>query len=415
MIKSIINVNCLFIALLVMLMSSCDQQRPVVAISEIPDLLQRGDKIQLGKEWDFVQNFYSKQKIALSNNGADHQAKLHLAELFVKEARVTGEHGHYYPAALQMTQSILADASVDRNLLFKALALKAGVQLSLHEFAAALETGKKAVVLNPNNAQIHGVLVDCFVELGDYKKAVAAADKMISIKPDIRSYSRISYLREIHGDYDGAIDAMTMAVKAGYPGYEETSWAMQTLGELYMLYGQDIKAEAIFKTILEERADYPFAVAALGQIKYNQGDLAQAEVITKRAMDIIPEVGFYTQLAQIYKDQGRSEEMSALVEEIFVMLNDDVESGHNMNMEYADIHLHLLENKDEALDYALLEYNKRPSNIDVNRILAEIYYSKSDITKSLEHITSASITQSNHPALLELKQKAKLKEQYSSI
>ncbi len=43
-------------------------------------------------------------------------------------------------------------------------------------------------------------------------------NRMVSIRPDIRSYSRISYLREIHGDIPGAIEAMELAVEAGAPG-----------------------------------------------------------------------------------------------------------------------------------------------------------------------------------------------------
>jgi hypothetical protein len=54
-------------------------------------------------------------------------------------------------------------------------------------------------------------LVDGNVEMGNYATAIEEADKMISIRPDIRSYSRASYLREIHGDYPGAIDAMKLA------------------------------------------------------------------------------------------------------------------------------------------------------------------------------------------------------------
>lgn len=53
----------------------------------------------------------------------------------------------------------------------------------------------------------------------------------MSIRPDLRSYSRISYLREIYGDLDGAIEAMKLAVTAGYPGYEQTAWARLTLGK----------------------------------------------------------------------------------------------------------------------------------------------------------------------------------------
>ena len=146
------------------------------------------------------------------------EPKIKLAEVFINEARITGEHGHYYPAALQMLNSILDKPSENDDITFRALSHKAGVLLSLHQFAEALEVGQKAVTLNPYNAHIHGVLVDAYVELGEYEAAVKMADKMVSIRPDLRSYARVSYLREIHGDVDGAIAAMKLAVSAGYPG-----------------------------------------------------------------------------------------------------------------------------------------------------------------------------------------------------
>ncbi|MDH3652180.1 MAG: tetratricopeptide repeat protein, partial [Saprospiraceae bacterium] len=196
---------------------------------EIPALLTRGSKIQMGKEWTNVQNAYAKLCKDLRKDDGNSQSALSLAMLFIQEARVTGEHGHYYPAALQMINNILKSGSPDDDLRFRSLSAQAGVFLSLHQFDAALEIAKEAVKLNNYNAQIYGVLVDAHVELGDYDMAVRMADKMVSIRPDLRSYSRVSYLREIHGDLEGAIDAMKLAVSAGYPTYEETAWAKLTL------------------------------------------------------------------------------------------------------------------------------------------------------------------------------------------
>jgi len=374
---------------------------------KVPDLLDRGEKIQLGKEWDFVQNFYSDKKSQLAKNENDGEAYLQLAELFIKEARITGEHGHYYPAALRMTDMAVKNKEANPDLKFRALMTKAGVQLSLHEFSDALKTAQEAVKMNPNNAQIYGVLVDCYVELGEYDKAIAMADKMIAIKPDIRSYSRISYLREIHGDVDGSKKALGLAINAGFPGYEETAWAMLTLGELYERYGALDTAKQIYTEILDMRENYPFAISALGGIAYKEGNLKEAEKIQNQAIDIIPEVGYYTALAKIYKDEKRTEELDQLMSEIFLMLQEDVDSGHNMNLEYADIYLNILNEPEKSLKYALLEYDKRPLNIDVNRMLAQIYVTqgKNDLAK--EHLQKASATKSIHPDLAELKKEIK--------
>ena len=369
---------------------------------EIPELIQRNDKIRLGKEWDQVQNLYADQQNALRENPKDYEAMLNLAMLFVKEARVTGEHGHYYPSALKMVDGILVNEEVDDDTKFRALLTKAGVQLSLHEFAQAKQIAVDALKLNPRNAQIYGVLVDCYVELGDYEAAVKMADKMISIKPDIRSYSRISYLREIHGDVDGAMGAMKMAVEAGYPGTEETAWAMQTLGELYHLYGKPSEAKKIFNTILASRKDYPFAVGALAQLEFDKGNLKEAKRIIDEAIAIIPEVGFYIQLAEIYKAEGLDKKFKETIDEVFVMLQDDVDHGHNMNLEYAELYLELLEDTDKALQYANMEYEKRPNNIDVNRLMARIFKAKNELSTSEEFKSVAVKTNSKHPQLMEL-------------
>jgi len=393
-----------FISLLVFLfLQSCNNQTTIVTGTEIPALLDRSEKIQLGKEWDFVQNMYSNKVQSIIANPNDDQAKLVLAQLFIKEARITGEHGHYYPSALQMLNQILYHSDLKVDTKFLALLHKAGVELSLHEFTSALETAKKAIVLNPHNAQIHGVLVDCYVELGDYDKAIAIADKMASMKPDLRSYSRISYLREIHGDIDGAIDAMGLAIKAGYPGYEETAWAMQTLGELYQRYGQIENAKKVFEDILVMRPNYPFAVASLADIQSLKGDVSSSEKKLEEAISIIPEVGFYISLAHIYKDQKRFSELKKIKSEILEMLEDDVVHGHNMNLEYTDLYLSLFDEPETALSYIQKEYEKRPHNIDVNRMMAKVYQKLNDINSSKMYAEAASITNSAHPDLKDLR------------
>jgi len=138
---------------------------------------------------------------------------------------------------------------------------KASVLLSLHRFAEAKTLGEKALQLNPHSADIYGVLVDANVELGQYQQAITYADKMVSIRPDLRSYSRISYLREIHGMVDESIAAMKMAVAAGYPGMEQTEWARLTLGHLYDRYGMPDSALLQYAIALGSRTNFPVALA----------------------------------------------------------------------------------------------------------------------------------------------------------
>nr|HPN71249.1 hypothetical protein [Saprospiraceae bacterium] len=340
--------------------------------------------------------------LKLNKNPNDNEAKLQLAQIFTKEARVGGEHGHYYPAVLKILDEVIADEKVNKDLLFLALVNKAGAQLSQHDFKGALVTGNEALKLNNVNAQIYGVMVDANVELGNYEEAVKMSDKMISIKPDIRSYSRVAYLREIYGDVNGSIEAMKLATSAGYPGTEETSWAMLTLGDLLKEYDRKDEAIQVYKEILAMRPDYPFALHAIGQV-YNQTEkLDSAEFYYKRSINIIPEVGFYISLAELYKAQNKTAAVSKLNSEILEMLKGDVESGHKMNLEYASFYLDLMNEPNEALKYANEEYKLRPENIDVNRLLAKINVALDMKAEARNFATAAGRTSSKNPELISI-------------
>lgn len=390
----------LVIALIsVKLRTEAPQSNPKSEPSIVAKLLDRDAKIQLGKEWEFVQNTYQKNKLIVNSDPQAYKEMLTLAELFIKEARVTGEHGHYYQAALRLSNNVI-DKTTNPGVKYHALVIKAGVQLSHHEFQEALETGKKALALNNTSARIHGVMVDCYVELGQYANAVAMADKMVSIKPDIRSYSRISYIRELYGEYESAMKAMEMAVKAGYPGYEETAWARLTYGNLCAKMGDLDQAHKIYDQILAIRENYPFAIAAKADIAYKKGNLDKAELLLNESIEVIPEVHFYIQLAQIYKDQNRKNEFDEIIDEIFVMLEEDVTSGHNMNLAYAHIYLNLLDDYGKAMKYAKIEWDKRPKNVTVNRLMAKIALKLDENQDAKRYMAVAASLDPKHPELI---------------
>lgn len=403
----------LSLALLALIAMGCDNgnkqssqaaaELPVMGVSQniqdYPELLPRNPKIGTPDEQAKVQNIYQEIIQDLRLNSQDYRRRLQLAQLFMLEARATGEHGYYYPASLAVLDGILAE-NPSQDVVFGAKSLKASVYLSLHQFEVARQIAREAVTLNGYNAVIYGSLVDANVELGDYEQAVVMADKMVSIRPDLRSYSRVSYLREIHGDMDGAIEAMQQAANSGYPGFEETAWCRLTLGNLYETIGQLDNAEVEYRRILAERPEYPFAIAALAQIYMKKGDLVRAENELNRAIQSIPEVGFYEQLADLYQQTDRSEKADQTIEEIMEMLADDEAHGHQMGMEYAEVYLGLLNDPARALEYARKEYQKRPANIDANRQMAEVLYQLGRVDEAEKHIKKATRTGSQNPRLL---------------
>ena len=61
-------------------------------------------------------------------------------------------------------------------------------------------------------------------------------------------------------------------------------------------------------------------------------------------------------------------------------------SGHYADKEMAYAYL-AVDNYDKAIEHALLEYNRRPDNIDANETVAWVYYKKSDYSESGIHIS----------------------------
>ena len=368
----------------------------------IPPLLDRKGPISTTSEWRNTKKAIESLQTQIRQNPKDSKAKLWLALAYMQEARITGEHPYYYPAALELLDQILDDTPEKDAWHQQALVAKASVQLSLHHFTEALEIGEEMVKTSPPNAEMYGILCDAYVELGHYEKAVEVVDKMVALKPDLRSYSRVSYLREIHGDLAGAIDAMELAVSAGFPGLEQTAWTRVTLGKLYEKRGDLAHAAMHYSMALEETPHYAFAVAGQARIAASKKNYKEALDLYAKAATIIPEFSFTEEMAQVYQLLGEKQKAKDEALRVVDMLEEDAEAGHAVDLELANLYATLLEDDDKALTYAEEAYEKRPDNIDVNRCLALVYYKKGDFAKAAAYAKAANRTKRQDPDLLML-------------
>ncbi|MDQ6845336.1 MAG: tetratricopeptide repeat protein [Bacteroidota bacterium] len=365
-------------------------------------LLERKDTKAIAVEWQGTKETAQKLINTLQYNPKDVKAAIALSSLYIQEARITGNYVYYDAAALKYINSVLEDQPDN----FEALTLKSLLYMSQHHFADGLAIAEKAQKINPYNALIYGILVDGNVEMGNYKAAVENSDKMVSIRPDIRSYSRISYLREIHGDYPGAIEAMKLAVEAGGTGDEPTEWTRIQLARLYENTGDVKSAEMHYLIALQERPDYPYATAGLGHLAMVNKDFAKAVSYYEKAAAAVTDYAIGEQLSQLYRLNGNQKKADDLLQTIIDGMNNDGKKGDRDESigHYADRELayaYLLQNNyDDALKHALIEYGRRPENIDVNQTVAWVYYKKGDFQKAKEYIDTALKTNCKNPTLL---------------
>ena len=366
------------------------------------ELQQRKGPSGNSQEWVSMKSSATSLAASIKKNPQDEKSLLALAALFIQEARVTGNYVYYDMAAMKYINTVLAKDSTN----FTALIYKSLIYLSQHHFADGLATAEKAQKINPYNAFVYGIIVDGNVEMGKYDSAVQNSDKMVSIRPDLRSYSRISYLREIYGDYPGSIEAMKMAVQAGAPGDEATEWSRVQLGHLYENTGELKYAEMHYTIALQERPNYAYALAGMARIALASKDYKKAIAYYLQADSLVNDYAFKEELVDVYQLSGDKEKADAISKQVIDGMSKDAQLGNSNESigHYADRELAYaylkINNYDKALEHALLEYNRRPDNIDVNETVAWVYYKKGDFVKAMSYINTALKTHCKNPTLL---------------
>ena len=362
---------------------------------EIPALFERTGDLAKAQEWQKTREKVDELKKKLEKDPNDVKVRLQIATIYLSEARITGEHPYYYPAVLKILDGVLY---LNPNN-FEATTYKSSVKMSQHQFSEARELAEAARKINPDNAYVYGVLVDANVELGYYKEAIEMSDKMQALKPSLESYSRASYLREIYGDFEGSISAMKLAVEAGMPGSEPFCWSKKTLGHLYESTGELEKAQQQYDDILVVRPSYAFAYGGKATILKEKKQYDKALEMLDKAAKIMPEFSFHEEMAEIYDLQGNHEKALNKYEEVALMLDEDAKSGHAVDLELCKLYTKAGK-MDLALKHGLIEYKKRPRNIDVNHAMAVVAFKSNDFKKAKEYISVAMSTGSKDPELL---------------
>jgi tetratricopeptide (TPR) repeat protein len=370
--------------------------------SSVPlELKERRGAVALSAEWLDTKAAITGLQTTVNANPEDVKSKLSLSQAYIQEARITGDHAYYDKAALDLLEEVLKKEPKN----FDALCCKATVLLSQHHFSDALQVAKEAQPLNPSSAFVYGLMCDAYVELGDYKEAVKMADKMVSMRPDIRSYARVSYLREIHGETRGAIEAAKFAVAAGYPGLEQTVWTRTILAHLYESTGNIDTMEYQYRAALAERPDYAFALAGLGRVEKLKGNYKEAISYYEKANGLITEYSFYDELTDLYRLNGEDKKAEQSANKVIEMLSPiaSVDEGTEGHGHYADRELAYAYIKKgdykKALEHAWTEFNRRPANIDVCETAAWASYKAGNTEDAFKLITIALRTNCKNPVL----------------
>ena len=194
-----------------------------------------------------------------------------LGNAYLQKSRDSGDSAYYRRAQVAFSEAL---NQAPRNA--GALAGMGTLALARHDFRGGLRYGKAALAEAPGVARVYGVIVDAQVELGRYDDAARSLQRMVDLKPNLDSYARVSYFRELNGDLDGALEAMKLAVSAGGDVAENVAYVQTLLGNLEFERGRLGSARRSYRTALVRFPGYPAAEAGLAKLEAARGDLAGA-------------------------------------------------------------------------------------------------------------------------------------------
>jgi tetratricopeptide (TPR) repeat protein len=319
----------------------------------------------------------------LAADPGDVQSLVLLGLAYQQRVRETGDPSFYPRSGAALSRA----AHLDPTNALAATGL-AALAASRHRFEQARFLAERARRLAPDSADPLGVLGDALVELGRYRKAFAVFDRMAALRPNLASYSRVSYARELLGDPRGAIAAMRLAVGAGAGTVEPLAWTLVQLGNLYFENGRLGLAARAYREALAHFPGYVHAEAALGKVAAARGRYPEAIRRYQRAVERLPLPQYTGALGDVLRAAGRereAEEAFGAVDAIQRLLE---ANGVRTELETALFDLDHGRRAADALGRARLAYAERRS-IESEDVLAWALYVNGRCNEARAHSARA--------------------------
>lgn len=329
----------------------------------------------------------------IETNPKSAKSYVQLASIYIKKARETGDFSLNSKAETAIKKALQID---EKDI--SARKLKASLHLTFHRFPEALEAGKMLQAEFPNDEFVYGVLTDANVELGNYKEAVEAAQKMVDLKPNMSSYARVAHLRSLHGDHNGAVEMYKLAARTADPMDKESqSWCLVQLGDELWKNGKYAESEKVFDEALQNFPNFHLALAGKGKVRASQNDFETAVKFLTDANNRVPSVETAILLGDIYTKQSNSEKAKQQYDLVEI-----IEQKIGVNNDQKRLAL-LWADHDKKLDEALA-ITKRESelrkDIFTADALAWCLYKKGQLTDAKTAITNALNLKSNDARIL---------------
>ena len=210
---------------------------------------------------------------------------------------------------------------------------------------------------------------------------------MVDLRPDLASYARVSYQRELHGDVAGAVEAMEAARRAS-SAPADVAFAEYYIGELAWNRGDVDTAAAHYRAARRADPTAVQALAGLGKVSAARGDIDTAIVRYERAVAAFPDPEALKELGELYLVAGKSRLAGERFEQAAAANAEQAAGGVDVNLETALFSADHDVDLAEGLAAARDEWNRRHS-IHVADALAWQLFAHGDYDEALTYANEA--------------------------
>jgi tetratricopeptide (TPR) repeat protein len=298
----------------------------------------------------------------------DHAGYAGLGAAYLQKGRETGDAADFELAkgALEKSLDLLSN---DPAAAF-AMTQMAVVCMAEHRFDEALAWAQKALALGSGDPSPWAIAGDALADMGDYTGAAEAYSKLESVfgsEDEKLAFSyqrdtRMSFLRFVAGDTQGAINLMRSAIQKASEMHmppENVAWSQYQLGEELFQAGEIAPAEKVYLAALQEYPGYYRGLAGLAKVRAAQGKYNDATDLFKKAIAAVPYPEYAAALGDVSLKIGNAQEAKNQYQlvEFIAHLSQVNQQIHNRDLAlfYADHELKL----NESLELARKELEVR--------------------------------------------------------
>jgi tetratricopeptide (TPR) repeat protein len=243
-----------------------------------------------------------ERRVAAHPRDADALTLLGLS--YQQRARETGDPTFYRLSGEALRRA--SNAGGRRALIVQGEASLANTR---HRFRDGLRLARLAIGLDPDNGSAYGALGDALLNLGRYRQAFAAYDRMALVAPGIASYTRVANARELLGRPAEAAQADALALQTGDSTVpEHVAWTMVQLGNVRFNMGRLAAAAKAYRMALARLHRYVHAEAGLARVEASEGRYGSAIARLRRVVQVLPVPAYVIMLGDVLHTSGRERE-----------------------------------------------------------------------------------------------------------